>query len=119
MPPGRYDLLLYRGDSYLWRYQLWSDCARTEPVDLTGATVAASMGDKPGGLELVALDCEITLPNIIDVAMHAGAWTGVGALGAWDLEVTYDGGAVRTIVSGRVAVTEDVTNPAVTAGVEA
>ena len=108
--PGKYDLSLYRGDSFEWRFQLWEDEARTDPVDLTGATVAAEFRDKSGGLTIVAFRCVVTLPNIIDVFMDAAMWAGAPATGVWDLQITFLDGEVRTVVAGKVAVTADVTD---------
>lgn len=64
MTPGRYDLNLYRGDTYRWRFRLWEDDFKTVPVDLTGSTVAAEFRDKPGVATVVALDTTLTEPNI-------------------------------------------------------
>jgi hypothetical protein len=111
MKPGTFDLDLYRGDSYTWRFVLWADDAKTQPVDLAGATVAAEARDKPGGLNIVAFDCVVTPPNIIDVDLTAAMWAGVTVgTKAWDLEVTMADGEVRTVVAGKVTVTGDVTN---------
>jgi hypothetical protein len=108
--PLNYPLSVYRGDTGGWRFILWSDTARTQPVDLTGATVAAQMRDKPDGLKVIALTCTVTLPNIIDVALDpASSAQAVG--GAWDLQVTFPDGTVTTVAAGRVYVTADITQP--------
>ena len=109
MTPGKYDLALYRGDSYSWRFQLWRDPGRTQPLDLTGALVAAEIRDKPGGLTIVVLTCVVTLPNIVDVDLDAEAWVAAPMAGVWDLEVTMPDGTVQTPVAGKVSVTADVT----------
>jgi hypothetical protein len=110
MLPGKYDLGLYRGDSYAWRFQLWDDADQTEETDLTGVTAAAEIRDKSAGLQIVALDCAITLPNIIDVEMTPAMWADCPTKGIWDLQLTYTGGDVHTVVRGAVAVTPDVTD---------
>jgi hypothetical protein len=111
MTPGKFDLNLYRGDSYSWTFRLWADDEKTVAVDLTGATVAAEIREKPAGTSVVALTCTITPPNTIDVAMPASLWTGtVLPAGVWDLEVIYPTGEVATVVAGKVTVTADVTN---------
>lgn len=109
MNPGKYDLRLYRGDFEAWRCQLWQDTARTVAVDLAAATAAAEFRDKPGGTTVVAFDCTITQPNIIDIQMTADLWAGAPAGGVWDLEVTFPDGPT-TVLAGKVTVTPDVTN---------
>jgi len=114
--PGAYDLKLYRGDSYAWRFTLWADDARTVPADLTGATVAAEVRDKPAGSTVVALVCVVTLPNIVDVTLGGVSWLDMPASGAWDLQVTYAAGEVHTAVAGKVTVTTDVTASTASSG---
>lgn len=113
MAPANYDLALYHGDTYTWRYRLWQDEAKTQPIDLTGATVAAEIRDKPGGLKVMTLNCVITQPNIVDVDLPKSAWVDAPPKGSWDLEVTFPDGTVRTAVAGKVSVTQDVTNSTV------
>jgi len=107
---GRYDLVLYRGDSYAWRFRMWSDPARSVPTDLTGASAKAEIRNAPGGVLLVALDCSITLPNLIDVTLDPADSSRLPALGVWDLQVTFADGTVKTPVAGNVSTTADVTD---------
>jgi hypothetical protein len=111
MTPGTYDLALYRGDTYSWRFVLWQDDQRSDPVDLTGAQAAAEIRDKPSGAKIVPLDVAITAPNLIDVSLPASRWAGTFPLaGQWDLEVTFADTSVSTVVRGTVAVTADITH---------
>lgn len=107
--PAKYDLKLYRGDSYEWRFQLWENLARTAPADLAGATVLAEFRDRPNGAVVVEFACTITEPNLIDVVMDKEQWADAPKSGSWDLEVTFADGRRRTVVNGKVAVTADVT----------
>lgn len=110
--PASYPLALYRGDSYSWRFVLWQDEERTIPVDLTGAVAAAQIRDTPGGTQLITMVCAIVAPNNVDVSLPAAAWASAAIqLGAWDLQLTYSGGSVFTVVSGKVTVTPDITVP--------
>jgi hypothetical protein len=116
MTPGRYDLDLYHGDFYTWRYRLWQDAAKTIPIDLSAATVAAQVRDAPAGEILMQLDCVITVPNLIDVRLFHTLWANEFIMRAfWDLEVTFPGDNVQTFVAGDVKVTTDVTNSVVNA----
>lgn len=120
--PGKYDLDLYRGDSYVWEFRLWTDEARTDPVDLSTATVAAQIRDKSGGAIVIDLACEvvagtagpppITTHNTIRTTLAAALWDDAPGLGAgvWDLEVTYADGTVQTVLAGKATATPDVTN---------
>lgn len=112
MTPGKYDLTLYRGDTWKATFNLFTtdDSDVSTPVDLTGATVEAEFRDKPGGATTVALETVVTLPNSIAVELTPELWTGAPNAGAWDLEVTYPSGDVQTVVAGTVKVTADVTN---------
>ena len=110
MTPGKYDLDLYRGDSYGWRVILWDDDDKTVPTDLTGAVVEAEFRDKPGGAAIVNFETSITLPNVIDVRFTAELWENAPCKGVWDLEITFPGGNVMTPLAGRVTVAADITN---------
>lgn len=111
MTPGKFDLNLYRGDTYSYRFRLWQDKDRTIPVDLAGSSVEAEIRDKLNGSTFVNLDCVITTPNIIDMYLRADMWPCISpAGGVWDLEVTFADGEVKTQVAGNVAVRADVTN---------
>lgn len=120
MTPGKYDLRLYRGDSYAWSFRLWNDDAKTEPADLETATAAAQIRNKSGGEQVIDLVCTIQPSgapgnpdyNTIHAELPADAWAdapGIGA-GVWDLEITYADGVVQTVLAGKVTVTGDVTN---------
>jgi hypothetical protein len=104
--PGTLPLRLYRGDSYSWQVRVWADEAHTQPTDLAGATAAAAIGG-PGGV--IAIDCAVTLPNLIDVVLPAEHWNGTLALDRWDLQLTFDDGRVYTLLAGPVSVQDDVT----------
>jgi hypothetical protein len=111
MTPGNYPLAIYRGDSYKWQFKLWSDAAKTQPVDLTGVTVKAEIRDKPAGTLLGTLACAITMPNIINASLTSTDTASLTS-GAWDMQLTYSDGEVSTVLSGLVTVTLDVTDSA-------
>jgi hypothetical protein len=112
MTPGKYDLNIYKGDSYKWRFTLWADADRTVPVDLTGATAAAEIRDRSGGTVIVAL--ELTFPdpgiNVIEAALSNVDSARCPAKALWDLQVTFPEGDVQTMVAGSVVTTADITD---------
>ena len=110
MTPGKYDLTLYRGDTFELPFVLWEDEAKLTPVDLTDAIVKAEFRDKSGGLTVVAFTCVVTLPNTITVSMTSAMWVGAPSGGVWDLQLTFPDGEVRTVIAGKVTVTADVTD---------
>jgi hypothetical protein len=110
--PGDYDLNIYRGDTGRWAFILWQDVAKTVPVDLTGASVAAQIRDRPGGTNLADMSCAVTGVNRIDMLLAPADSQSLPSRGAWDLQVTMGSGDVTTIVAGRVCVAVDVTGSA-------
>ncbi len=108
--PGRYDLRMYRGDSYAWRVIVWEDQALTVPSDLTGATVAAEIRERYWGTTVVELGAVVTPPNIIDLTMSPDMWPGCPVAGVWDLQVTTSPDEVHTVLSGEFRSDGDVTD---------
>ena len=119
MQPGQFPLILYRGDSRHWQFKLWKDVEKTDPVDLTGVTAKSEIRDRPGGRTVVAMECSIDLPNIINLSLLASVSRNVPATGNWDLQLTYDTGDIVTILAGTVTVTPDVTDSGPAAGAAA
>jgi hypothetical protein len=110
MIPGTMNLDLYRGDTTRWQFKLWLDAEKTDPVDLTGVTAKAEIRDKPGGKNITPITCVITMPNIIDATLTAIDSALLPAKGAWDLQLTYTGGDVATLLAGKVTVIADITD---------
>lgn len=110
MTPGAYPLTLYRGDTYTWRFVLWTDEAKTIPADLVGVTVKAEIRDKPGGATIIPLACVVEMPNAILATLNAASSALLPLVGAWDLQLTYAEGEVATILAGMVTTTPDVTD---------
>jgi hypothetical protein len=109
MIPGTYDLCLYKGDTGRWQFRVWTDEAKTQAADLTGATAKAQI--RPGHSGAATnMTCTITAPNIINMALPANS--APPARGLWDLEITYASGDVQTVVAGKVTTQGDVTSNA-------
>jgi hypothetical protein len=111
--PDKYDLALYRGDSFTWTFILWTDPTKTARFDLTGVTLKAEIRDKPAGLTIVELTCAaVGAPEdgTVQVDLSADDCKLVPERGAWDLQLTYSDGRVHTWVAGKVNNTPDVTD---------
>jgi hypothetical protein len=107
MIPGTYDLCLYRGDTGRWQFRVWTDAAKTQAADLTGATAKAQIRPGSSG-PATDMVCTITAPNIVNMALPAGSTPPLRGL--WDLEITYASGDVQTVVAGKVTTQADVTS---------
>ena len=106
MAPQYYPLTVYRGDTHRWQFDLWADAAGTVPVDLTGVSVAATIGT-------TALACTVAA-NRIEAVLAAAQSQALapGTALSWDLQLTYASGDVHTVMKGGVSVWADVTGAA-------
>lgn len=109
MQPGRLPLILYKGDTGRWQFRLWLDLAMTAAADLTGVTVTAQIRDRPGGNLITAMDCTVTLPNIVNAVLTSANSALLPSTAAWDLQLLYASGDVFTALAGQVNVVSDVT----------
>jgi hypothetical protein len=111
MTPGTANLDIYRGDTKRWQFKLWKDTAKTQPTDLTGVAVTATIRDEAiGGSFELPLTCTVTLPNIVDMVLTADQSRSLPAVGVWDLQLNYASGDIFTPLKGAVVVTQDVTH---------
>jgi hypothetical protein len=110
MQPAQLPLDIYRGDSQRMQVKLWLDAAGTLPYDLTGVTAKSEIRDRPAGTLITEMACTITLPNIVDIFLAPADSHKLPSKGAWDLQLTYASGDVKTPLSGPVTVTTDVTD---------
>jgi hypothetical protein len=113
MTPGTYPLKIYRGDTYRYKFVLWSDTDHTEPVDLSEATVKAELRDKPGGTIYGEMQCTIELPNIIHGVLSADLTKSIPTKGGtWDMQLSFGVPVtdVKTVLVGNVIITADVTD---------
>jgi hypothetical protein len=107
MIPTKRSLEVYRGDTRRWQVKLWADAERAQPIDLNGVTAAAQIQMSS---PVVTLGCTVTLPNVIDLLLTAqDSKTLAIGKGLWDLQLTYPGGDIVTVLAGEVHVVADVT----------
>lgn len=110
MQPGKFDLTLYRGDTYQWRFRLWQDDESTVPVDLAGCTVRAQIRDKSAGRFIVDLPLTVETPNVIYMRLDPEMYKKCPSRGVWDMQIVFPDATVYTPIYGVVAVTGDVTD---------
>ena len=113
MKPGRYNLNLTRGDTFalMLAYK-----AGGLPVDLTGATVRMRLVNPSDGAfvhEATTANEQIAITQAegridIQIPSHVTALWPARQL-SYDLEVTFPGGRVSTLMAGKLQVTQDVT----------
>jgi hypothetical protein len=108
--PARYDLDVYRGDTFRRTFTFWTDTDLTVPWDLTGVAFAAELREQTGSPVVAALVVTVELPNVVRVLLPAEDSAGLepSHLG-WDLQATYEG-TVRTVLAGDVTVEGDYTD---------
>jgi hypothetical protein len=107
--PAEIGLNVYRGDSRSWAFRLWVDADKTVPYDLGQVLSAtAQVRREPDDWTAVVLRTQITLPNWVFCHLDA-AQSAICPTGRWDLQLTFPGGRVLTVVRGPVTVTPDVT----------
>jgi len=107
--PTQYNLNCYRGDTHRWRFTCWADVAKTQPADLAGATVAAQVRVTANSTTILTTLGTAVTDNVIDVEIHSASSQLLPGSAAWDLQLVYPSGDVRTIVAGAVSARADVT----------
>lgn len=104
--PMTVDLRLYEGDDF------WFDVTVTNPdgspFDLTGYTPRAQIRTSTESEEVI-VEFEVTVTtNVIHLHLASPVTTDLVPTGVWDLQIE-TGGAVTTLMAGRVNVTPEVT----------
>lgn len=108
MQPATLPLDIYRGDTLRLQFKFWDQAQN--PIDLTGVVAKSQIRDRPAGTTIIGLQCTVTLPNIIDLALIAADSQNLPPAGFWDLQLTYASGDVKTPLAGPVTVTPDITD---------
>jgi hypothetical protein len=109
------NLELYRGDTWTETFVFWNDTEKTDPTDLSTATINAQFRATTGGPLVVELGCVVggVDNNQVAVTLLPAQWETMTptsfSKGVWDLQVTYSPELVTTYVKGSVTVDADVT----------
>src|SRR5262245_4217688 len=113
MQPANLPLGIYRGDSQRLRVKLYGPVdaqGNPVPLDLTDVIPKSEIRNRPAGEIIVAFECTLTLPNMIELFLSAASSHSLPAGGVWDLQLSYPSGEVQTVLGGQVSVTPDVTD---------
>jgi len=108
MAPGKYNLTLYRGDTFAQTFRFLTGGV---PEDLAGTTFTAQVREYPNAS--VSADFTVTVDDALSGEVTIAMADTVTATlpsrgGSWDLEGTA-GGEVRTRLAGSITLVEDVT----------
>jgi hypothetical protein len=110
MTPGAFNLWIYRGDTYFWKFDLWHDMIRKYPINLVGAIAKMEIRDESGGRLRATCDCYIVTPNTVVATLSARQSEELTETdGVWDLQINSIG-YISTVVRGTVTVEGDVTD---------
>lgn len=118
LPVGK-NLTIYKGDSFEFSFRLRARDANGDPagyVDLSGCTAKAQVRASEDATSVMA---EFTAEVPVQTGEDLGrvtlsltpAQTGDPTFqaGKWDVQLTWPDGAIKTYLSGSVAVTKEVT----------
>jgi hypothetical protein len=107
--PAEIALNVYRGDNRSWVFRLWADAEQTIPYSLVQVTeVTAQIRRTPDDRTAVVLRTQVTQPNYVFCHLDP-AQSAICPSGRWDLQLTFPGSRVLTVIRGPVTVTPDVT----------
>jgi len=107
--PAEVRLNAYRGDSRSWVFRLWQDAEKTIPYSLAQISeTAAQVRRTPDNLIAVSFRTQVTQPNYVFLHMDA-SMAAICPSGWWDLQLTFPGGRVSTVVRGPFVMEPDVT----------
>jgi len=105
--PVTVDLNIYAGDDFSFTVTVTNADGSTP--NLTGQTAKAEVRVTPGdATALVTFTCTIAT-NVITLTLPHTASTGLPAATVYDCQLTDSGGAITTLIAGKITSTADVT----------
>lgn len=99
-----------RGDSLTIQVAVWNDVTKTDPADLSAATVAAQVREDYDTEVVAAFDVTV-VGNVITAVLSPESSRALTPSGVWDLQVDWfsDDSSVTTIAAGGLVTKPDVT----------
>lgn len=107
--PDTYSISLTRGDTYQLGV-IWED-SEGDPIDIASARLQVRKSVTSASTLLSVTDADDALSisaNTVSITLEPEQTDDL-ANGVYDLEVTSDGGQVKTLIAGRFNVRKDVT----------
>lgn len=106
----KYDLTIYRGDSFQKRFQLRDSEGALQ--NLTGFSIVSHLRSRATAQGFVSLNASIIVAEegLWSLSLTPSDSSNIPfASGVYDVEVTYPSGAVKTILFGHVLIKPEVT----------
>ncbi len=103
--PVIYPIDVYQGSTFAVAVNVLTDGVA---ADLTGASAAAQIRNRPGGSLVATFTVTIT-GNTIEAVLPPEQSLLVDRDGWWDLRLTFANGSVRVLLAGAVTATQRVT----------
>jgi hypothetical protein len=112
--PLKSNIVHYRGDSLALLVRLWVDPAKTEPADLSLATVRAQVRETANDNEVAASFEVNVVGNEVNAVLSPKSSRDLPPTAFYDIEVDWfsDDTSVQTIVAGGLNAAPDVTREA-------
>lgn len=109
--PLKSNIVHYRGDSLALLVRLWVDPAKTQPADLSTATVRAQVRVDPDDTEVAASFEVNVVDNSVTAILSPKSSRDLPPKAFYDVEVDWfsDDTSVQTIVAGGLNAAPDVT----------
>jgi hypothetical protein len=106
--PGRYDILIYRGDACNLTLTLVDGAG--VPLDTTTTTYVAQWRTTPDAVAKEDFVTVVLEPGVIRLTLSGTQTTRMASDGYWDLEQRVPLADPRTLLAGSVTITPDVTH---------
>lgn len=113
--PPTSNLVHYRGDSLVLRLALWTDAEKTQPADLSTASICAQVRETPDSTEVAATFDVTVEDNIVTANLSPKSSRDLPAKGTWDIEVDWysDDSFVQTVAGGGLVTKPDTSRDCV------
>lgn len=109
--PQTLPLKHYRGDTLGLLLKLWNDVNHTQPTSLTGASVLAQVRSNPDSDVVITTFASSITGSQITLTLTPAQTALLPDNASYDVQITYSGGAVQTVLAGDLDAVPDVSHP--------